>query len=147
MLERVPDDKLGWRPHPKSMSLGELASHLATTAGGIAGVAQLDSMDYSEVKPPVAPAKASDLVRMFDESLNSAKDSLAQFDDARLMGNWSLTKDSKAMLTMPRIALLRSIMLNHAYHHRGQLTVYLRLLNVPLPPVYGPTADENPFGG
>jgi len=144
VLERVPEDKLGWRPHPKSMSLGQLALHIAGIPGAISGMALEDTF----VIPGFSQAEATSRKQLLDsleESLRIAKERVGGMDDARVMGTWRATKDGRELMAIPRIGLLRAIMLNHWYHHRGQLTVYLRLLGVPLPSVYGPTADENPF--
>lgn len=145
LLTRVPDDKLAWKPHSKSMSLGQLAHHVATTPG-VAKMGLLESLDYGKLTPPPPPETAAAIVAEFDESLAQAKAVLGAMDDATMMGNWSLVKDGHPIITVPRLGLYRSILLNHLYHHRGQLSVYLRLLDVPLPSIYGPSADENPFG-
>jgi uncharacterized damage-inducible protein DinB len=144
VLERVPGDKLGWKPHPKSMSLGQLALHVATTPGGAATILSQDSFEFPESDQPAA-SSAAELIPTLEESLKTAKGVLSSLDDSRAMQNWQLTKDGKVLFEAPRIAVIRSIMLNHWYHHRGQLSVYLRLLNVPVPSIYGPSADENPF--
>ena len=147
VLERVPEDKLSWKPHEKSMSLGQLAQHVATIPGDIARFLASDSFDFGPFdnrKPPSAETKAH-LLQSFEESLKSAKDALNSYDDAKAMSIWKGTKGGKTLLSMPRIAVVRALMLNHWFHHRGQLSVYLRLLNVPVPSIYGPSADENPF--
>ncbi|MFN8059579.1 MAG: DinB family protein [Vicinamibacterales bacterium] len=145
VLERVPADKLAWKPHAKSMSLGKLAMHVAGTPGMIA---QMSKPAVFEMPPnmsePVA-ATTADLLKAHDEALAGAKSIVSGYSDAELMASWTWQREGKAMMTMPRIALLRAIMLNHWYHHRGQLSVYLRLLDVPVPSIYGPSADENPF--
>lgn len=146
VLERIPDTHLGWRPAAKSRTLGELALHIATTPGNVASLAsnnpaQLPSFD----RPDPAPAKAADVVAALGQSVEQAKTIVGRMDDAALMEMWRLTAGGKDVMAMPRIAFLRAIMLNHWYHHRGQLSVYLRELNVPLPSIYGPSADENPF--
>jgi uncharacterized damage-inducible protein DinB len=146
LLERVPDSRLGWKPHDKSMTLGQLALHIATTPGG---VAELASNDAKEVRPAdfVQPAAqtASELVPALEESLAKARAIVGAFDDAAMMQTWTLTNNGQVVMAVPRAAFLRAIMLNHWYHHRGQLSVYLRELNVPIPSIYGPSADENPF--
>ncbi len=144
VLERIPEDKLGWRPHPRSFSLGQLAMHIASVPGGIAAAMVPDTMEV----PSFAQAEAKsrqEILDTFSKSMATAKDTLKGMDDARLGSTWSLVRNGKAVMTMPRIAVVRSIMLNHVYHHRGQLSVYLRMLDVPLPSIYGPSADENPF--
>ncbi len=146
VLERVPENKLAWKPHEKSMSLGLLAVHLATIPGHIAAVAVVDKFDRSGFKGPREPASHAELMDAFAKSLAEAKDKLGAMDDAALMQSWTLTDGDKVMVSMPRVGVIRFIMLNHSYHHRGQLSVYLRLLGVPVPSIYGPSADENPFG-
>jgi uncharacterized damage-inducible protein DinB len=145
VLARVPDAHLSWRPHPKSFSLGQLALHVATIPGNIAQLAALDVMPEPPrfVQPPAT--SAAELVPALDASLAQARQVLSGFDDAAMTGTWRLMSDGRELMAMPRAAVLRTIMLNHWYHHRGQLLVYLRLHDVPLPSVYGPTADESPF--
>jgi uncharacterized damage-inducible protein DinB len=143
VLERVPAAKLAWRPHPRSMSLGQLALHTAGTPGGIARLAQTDGVEVPEFSQTEATSGA-EIIKALDESLATARELLSGMDDAKLMAPWTATRGGKAFMTVPRIGLLRAIMLNHWYHHRGQLCVYLRLLDVPLPSVYGPSADEAP---
>jgi len=144
LLERLPEDKLSWKPHPKSMSLGKLAMHTARINGFIAGMGAKDTFEMAPVPEPEPTTKA-EILAAFEKSLADAKGLLNQVDDARALANWSMTMGGKTMMTMPRAALYRVIMCSHQYHHRGQLTVYLRLLDVPLPSVYGPSADENPW--
>ena len=145
VLERVPDDKLTWKPHAKSMSLGRLAQHVATIPGGISGMARLDSYDVEKFSEPPQLESTAAIVAAFDESVAQAKANLAATDDAAMMKDWSFNMGGNPIMTVPRIGVYRSILLNHLYHHRGQLTVYLRLLDVPVPSIYGPSADENPF--
>lgn len=146
VLARVPDDKLAWKPHEKSMTIGQLAHHIATLPGGIARVGSLESLDYETFPPPPQPESTAAIVAAFDGSIAQAKSILGAMNDASMMQSWSLTKAGRPVMTLPRIGLFRAIMLNHLYHHRGQLSVYLRLLDVPVPSIYGPSADENPFG-
>jgi uncharacterized damage-inducible protein DinB len=145
LLERVPGDKLSWKPHERSMSLGQLAHHVATTPGGVAELAQPDSMEMPDFGETPSCNSPEELLKSFDEGIAKAKETLNGFDDQKMMVEWKVEKGGQQVMAMPRIGLVRSILLNHWYHHRGQLTVYLRLLDIPLPPVYGPTADENPF--
>lgn len=144
LLERAPADKLEWRPHPRSMSLGQLAMHIATIPGRIAGMANVDLFDFAGINPP-ALGTTTEILSALETGLAEARTILGSMDDARLMAVWTARKDGKTMMALPRIAVLRTLMLNHWYHHRGQLTVYLRMLEVPVPSVYGPSADENPF--
>ena len=133
VLDRIPEDKLAWKPHPKAFSLGQLAMHVACTPGGVAAAAVPDTIEAPIFSQPEA------------KSVESAKDTLKKMDDARLMSTWSLTKNGKVVMSVPRIGFIRFILMNHNYHHRGQLSVYLRILDVPVPSIYGPSADENPF--
>ena len=144
VLERIPQAHLSWRPHPKSMSLGQLALHVATVPGNVAEIAAKDTPSPSDFTQAEA-ATAAELVPSLAASVVKAKQVLGGFDDARMGAMWRLQRDGKDILAMPRVAFVRAIMLNHWYHHRGQLLVYLRLLNQSVPSVYGPTADENPF--
>lgn len=144
VLDRVPHDKLTWRPHPKSYSLGQLALHVASSPGHVALMAAPDTAEVPNL-PQTEPANRQEILDTFTESLASARDALKKMDDARLMSTWTLTKNGKVLMSVPRIGFIRSIMMNHTYHHRGQLSVYLRLLEVPVPSIYGPSADENPF--
>lgn len=146
LLERVPEDRLGWRPHPKSMTLGQLALHVATIPGDLSRLAQLDEFDASNANfEPPAPESKMTIAAAMKKSLDDAAEFLATLDADQAGATWRLTLRGNELLATPRAALIRSLMLNHWYHHRGQLTVYLRLLEVPLPVVYGRTADENPF--
>lgn len=145
VLERVPDAHLAWKPHPKSMSLGQLALHVATVPGT---VAELVAQDTVPARPEFIFPQAStaaELVPALTASVAKAKQHLGGFDDASMGKTWRLMHEGREVLAMPRAAFARAIMLNHWYHHRGQMLVYLRLLDVPVPSVYGPTADENPF--
>ena len=145
VLARIPQAHLSWRPHPKSMSLGQLALHVATVPGNVAELAAKDTIPNPPNFTQPEAATAAELVPSLAASVSKAKQVLGGFDDARMGAMWSLQRDGKEILAMPRAAVVRTIMLNHWYHHRGQLLVYLRLLNQSVPSVYGPTADENPF--
>jgi len=144
VLERVPQEHLAWRPHPKSFSLGQLALHVATIPGMVAQMIALESMEPPKFVQAEA-ATAAELVPALKASLAKAREALGGFDDEGMGGMWRLTSGGRELMAMPRGAAARTIMLNHWYHHRGQLLVYLRMHGVPLPSVYGPTADENPF--
>ena len=145
VLERVPGDKLTWRPHPKARTLGELALHIAIVPGGVAELFGSPSPGQVPDFADPSPASAAELVPALDQSIATAKKVLSGMDDATLMETWRLMDGEREVFELPRVALLRSIMLNHWYHHRGQLSVYLRELDVPIPSIYGPSADENPF--
>jgi uncharacterized damage-inducible protein DinB len=145
VLERVPQAHLSWRPHPKSMSLGQLALHVATVPGSVADLAARDVVpDPPDFVQPEA-ASTAELLPSLIESIAKAKQALGAFDDARMGATWRLQSRGRDIMVLPRAAFVRAIMLNHWYHHRGQLLVYLRLLGQSVPSVYGPTADENPF--
>jgi len=144
VLERIPEDRLSWRPHPKSMSLGQLALHIATTPGGVAQIAVLDTMERPGADRP-EPKNKREVLEALGQSLSSAMEFLRGLDDARAIQPWTMTLGGKPIFSLPRIGLVRTIMLNHWYHHRGEMQVYLRLLDVAVPSVYGPTADEDPF--
>jgi len=145
VLERVPNDRLAWKPHQKSMSLGQLALHVATLPGAIAEISLQSPFQAPKFVQPSA-SSASELLPALDESLAKAKRALGNQDDASLTSMWRLMDGDRELFAVPRGALLRTLMLNHWYHHRGQLSVYLRELDVPVPSIYGPSADENPFG-
>ena len=144
VLSRIPQAHLSWRPHPKSWSLGQLALHVATIPGTIAELGAADVREPGNFSQAEA-ASAAELVPALKDSVAKAKKTLGGFDDAKMTATWRLQSGGKDILAMPRAAFVRAIMLNHWYHHRGQLLVYLRLLNQSVPSVYGPTADENPF--
>jgi uncharacterized damage-inducible protein DinB len=145
VLERIPQAHLSWKPHPKSMSLGQLALHVATVPGAVAELAAVDMVP--EPPAPIQPeaATSAELVPALSESVAKARRALGGFDDGKMAEVWRLRSGGRDILAMPRVAFVRAIMLNHWYHHRGQLLVYLRLLNQSVPSVYGPSADENPF--
>ncbi len=145
VLERVPEDQLGWRPHEKARTLGELAMHVAIVPGAVAELIGSPSPAQVPVFADPVPNSASELIPALDESIAKAKKVLGSMDDAVLMAPWRMMQGERELFAVPRVALLRSIMLNHWYHHRGQLTVYLRELDVSIPSIYGPSADENPF--
>jgi uncharacterized damage-inducible protein DinB len=141
VLARVPGDRLDWKPHQKSMSLGQLAAHIAEMADWSAVLLKPD-YDASAASAPSAPADTAVLLEVFDRHVASTTQHLTAKTDAELTAQWTVKRDGQVMFTTPRVMMLRSILLNHLIHHRGQITVYLRLNEVPLPPVYGPTADE-----
>jgi uncharacterized damage-inducible protein DinB len=145
VLERIPQAHLSWKPHPKSMSLGQLGLHVATLPGNVAQLAAMDTVPVPPSFVQAEAATAAELVPSLTESVAKARRTLFGFDDERMGAMWRLQNGGRDVLAMPRAAFLRAIMLNHWYHHRGQLLVYLRLLNQSVPSVYGPSADENPF--
>ena len=137
---------MGFRPHPKAKSLGELAMHIVTLQGSVAELSQNDIADASPLPPPdVQATSRQEILAAFTQSQNTAKAIVNSTDDEAAMAEWKLVKGDVTLWVSPRIAFWRSIMLDHYYHHRGQLAAYLRELDVPLPSIYGPSADTNPF--
>ena len=120
--------------------------HLATLQGNVAEIGQLDTKETGTFPTDSQPNSRTQILESFAENLKKAKDIVASTDNARAVAEWRLTKDGATIMSMPRIGFWRAILLNHNYHHRGQLSVYLRELDVPLPSIYGPSADTNPFG-
>jgi uncharacterized damage-inducible protein DinB len=145
-LERVPEDRLFWRPHERSMTLGGLASHLAHLPSWIAYTVERDSLDVAPVgQPPLRQPEMTSqkaLLEHFDGHVAEGRARLADASDDTLLGPWTLLGGGKPYFTMPRIAVLRSFVMSHNVHHRAQLGVYLRLLDLPVPGLYGPSADE-----
>ncbi len=147
VLERVPEAHLDWRPHAKSMSLGQLALHVATLPRQLTEFVSGDALDFiAAAGAPPTVSSHQELMAAFAASTEQAQAYLGNLSDERAMATWRLATGSRELFAAPRAAVLRSFLFNHWYHHRGQLLVYLRLLDVPVPSVYGPTADENPFG-
>jgi uncharacterized damage-inducible protein DinB len=144
VLERVPDDRLGWKPHDKSMSLGQLALHVATIPGAIAEISRQSPFSVPQFTQPSATS-AAELIPALEQSVAKAREIVGSMAEADLAKTWRVVDGDREVMALPVRALLRSIMLNHWYHHRGQLSVYLRQVGVPVPSIYGPSADENPF--
>lgn len=140
-LERIPNDKLTWRPDPKSMTIGQLGLHLAESSGGISDFMLLDNVDVSGVSFP-QPESTAAIVAALDAAAMKVRANLWDFSDEAMAGNVNFMANGAVFMSFPRIAVARDILLNHNYHHRGQLSVYLRLLGVPVPSSFGPTADE-----
>ena len=145
VLQRVPEDKLSWRPHPRSSSLGQLAMHVAIIPSLGTRVLAPDVFEAPEFAQPEARTSA-ELLQTLEESLASARQFLSELTPERAEGMWRLVRGGRELIAAPRLPMIRTLMFNPWYHHRGSLVVYLRLLDVPLPPVYGPTADEKSFG-
>jgi uncharacterized damage-inducible protein DinB len=144
-LERLPADRLAWKPHEKSMSAGELALHIAMTPAGVIRMAAEDSAappNFGQPRPQ--PKTVQEVLETLEASCDTVRQILPTFDDRRMQATWSAVRDGKTLLSMPRVAFLRSILLNHWYHHRGQFGVYLRLLGAQVPSSYGPSGDELP---
>jgi uncharacterized damage-inducible protein DinB len=143
MLERVPTDKWDWKPHDRSMTLGRLASHLATIPDYMTVTLTSDELDFAKgTYRPAAPTSTKTLLDVFNTSYEKALQTLEGASDETLHGMWSLKNGGHTIFTLPRMAALRSFVMNHLIHHRGQLSVYLRLLNIPVPGMYGPSADD-----
>jgi uncharacterized damage-inducible protein DinB len=143
LLDRVPEAPLAWRPHAKSMSLGELSGHVGNIPHWCTLTMTATYLDLDELGPrPEPPTSRAELLAAFDQKVAAARGHLAPATDPELLVPWTLKQGGQEFFTMPRISVLRTFVLNHMIHHRGQLTVYLRLNDVPLPPIYGPTADE-----
>jgi uncharacterized damage-inducible protein DinB len=145
LLERVPEDRLSWRPHAKSMSLGQLALHIAQLPRAIADLLSPNEAEVGNVPLPEASSR-QELLDTLESGLVHATARLREWGDEGLKERWRMTRGGEPILEMPRVAGVRGIMLNHTYHHRGQLTVYLRLLDVPVPVTYGSSADDDRFG-
>lgn len=146
MLERVPDNALDYKPHEKSMSMGRLAGHVAEMAGWVAPTVQLDELDIAPADGPafeffVSQSQAATLEH-FDTLVAQAKEAVAGVSDEAMLKPWTLLMTGNVLFTMPRIESLKTMVLNHIIHHRAQLSVYLRMNNVPIPGMYGPSADE-----
>ncbi len=148
-LERIPEEKLDWKAHEKSFSVGNLATHLANIPSWAVLAISADSFDMA---PPGAPPfklpqvkSSGEALENFDKNVTAARTAISGASDEHLLKPWTLLSSGNTVLTLPRVAVLRSFVMNHNIHHRAQLGVYLRLLDVPVPSVYGPSADENPM--
>jgi uncharacterized damage-inducible protein DinB len=145
-LERVPDEKWNWKPHDKSGTVGWLAGHIATMPGWATMTLNSEQLDYAPVDgPSYQPPKIENrqqLLAEFDKNMTEARAALAAASDADMMKGWTLLAGGKTIFTLPRVACLRGMVFNHIIHHRAQLTVYYRLLGIPVPGLYGPSADE-----
>ena len=149
-LERVPAEKFDWSPHAKSGTMGWLAAHLSQIPGWATLSIGQDEFDLAPggqtPEPPALPKDSAELLATFDQKVAEARAAIEGVSDAELMKPWSLLQNGKTMMTLPKAAVLRSFVMNHLVHHRAQLGVYLRLNDIPVPSVYGPSADENPWG-
>ena len=142
MLERVPDDKLAWKPHDKSMTLGRLASHVADFPTWALTTVQVDTLVLNPGDRPVPPTSRNQILNKFDKDLANARQAIAGLSEDQLATVWTLKFGDQVLFQMPRTAVLRHTVMDHLIHHRGQLSVYLRLLDVPVPGMYGASADE-----
>ena len=142
VLERIPAETFDWKPHEKSMSMYRLATHVADMFGWFAPTIEQDELDFAKGYEEPKPANAEELVEMFDKNVAAAMESLKNAEDAVFMKNWTLRNGEQIYFQMPKAAVVRSFVMNHIVHHRGQLSVYLRLNDIPVPALYGPSADE-----
>ena len=143
VLERVPEDKFEWQPHEKSMTFGRLATHVAEMFHWIATTMTTDELDFAENEfKPFEPETNSELLEYFDKCIKESTEALENSADEEFMKEWTMKNGEQVYFTMPKIAVLRTFCMNHIYHHRGQLSVYLRLNDIPVPEIYGPSADE-----
>jgi uncharacterized damage-inducible protein DinB len=146
VLARVPADKLTWKPHPKSITLGQLAYHIALLPSGIPRILEHDHFEL----PPTAftfvqPKDTAEILAIFDDGVKTGDAFVAGLTDDKWHATWHMSANGKQIIARPRGEMVRQLMMSHLYHHRGQLCVYLRMLGVPVPSVYGPSADESPF--
>jgi uncharacterized damage-inducible protein DinB len=142
LLERVPDAQLGWKPHEKSMSMARLASHIAEIPMFVGAILGQDEFNLGGDYTPTVAGSTAEILEMFDKNVAMATEMMQGQSNERLMETWRLKKGDHVLFEMPRIGVIRGIVLNHSVHHRGQLSVYVRMHNVPLPSIYGPSADE-----
>jgi uncharacterized damage-inducible protein DinB len=143
VLGRIPGDRLDWQPHQRSRTIGQLAAHLADLPRWATAVIEGREFDLDAMPPSTeSPASLADVISRFDVNVGEARRALVARTDAELLAPWTLRRGGEEVFTVPRLIAVRTVLLQHATHHRGQLTVYLRLLDVPLPPLYGPSADE-----
>ena len=145
LLERVPEDRFDFKPHQKSYSLGQLAQHVATVPMWGAITINQSELDVSGTQSLAPVANRAALLALFDGHVAGTRSALVGKSDAELMAPWTLKAGGKTLFSMPKAAVWRSFVMSHLIHHRGQLSVYLRMQDVPLPSMYGPSADENPF--
>src|SRR4030095_5016962 len=144
LFDIIPEDKLSWRPHPKAKSLGELAIHIAWLQGAVAELAQPESVELPNFPPNPEATSRAEIMEVFSKSLKKAKE-IVDATDAHAMTEFTITKNGRTITSMPRISFWRSLLLNHNYTHRAELSTYLRQLDVSLPSIYGASADTNPF--
>lgn len=145
MLERFPEDKADWKPHDTCMTLGRLAGHVSELAGWIVPTITQDKLVLDPSYIPRVIKSRAEALKQFDEAVKTSRESIASASDETLMKPWSLVAGDKTVLTMPKVAVLRSFVMNHMIHHRGQLAAFYRIAGVPIPSIYGPSKDEQPF--
>jgi uncharacterized damage-inducible protein DinB len=142
-LERIPDDKFDWKPHEKSMTLGKLAGHLAELPGFATGIIATEGLNFDKGDyKPTPVSNRAEVLALFDKNVAGAREAIMGATDDHLRQNWKMIYQEKALFDAPRAVGLRGMMMNHLVHHRGQLTVYLRLNDIAVPSIYGPSADE-----
>ena len=144
-LERVPDDKFDWKPHEKSFAMGALSTHLANLPTWATHSVELDTLDIAPNGVPMSTPplhSQAEVLATFDKNVAAARAAIAGATDEHLFAPWTLEANGKTIMTLPRVAVLRSFVMNHLIHHRAQLGVYLRLNDIPVPSIYGPSADE-----
>ena len=141
-LERVPTDKFDWTPHAKSFTMGKLATHIATLPGWTNVTLDTAGLDVAVPFDAPKPATTEELLALFDQNVAAARAALAGAADETFFQTWTLSAGEKTIFSLPKIAVMRGFVMNHIIHHRGQLTVYLRLNDIPVPSIYGPSADE-----
>jgi uncharacterized damage-inducible protein DinB len=144
-LERLPEDKLTWKPHEKSMTAGQLAYHLAFVPGGLIRAVQQNSVPAPDFASFPQPSTRDEILKTFEESVAAVRENLPRFDDAAMNEIWRMTAGGREVFAQQRALFLRDVMFSHWYQHRGQFSVYLRLLNIPVPASWGPSADEPPL--
>src|SRR5271165_400842 len=143
VLERVPADKLTWKPHEKSLTLGQLANHIAMVPGRLAPLVESDGLDVTQAQfVPPQPKDVQEILATFEQSVQDASACFATMSDEAALATWTMKRGDRTIFSMPRIGVMRMIMMSHVIHHRGQLSVYLRMLNVQVPSIYGPSADD-----
>ena len=146
ILERVPEDKFDWKPHEKSMTLGRLTTHVAELPGFLNSILTIDDFDFAQGHYKRSVAKTpGELMNVFQQKLDEVVETLQNTSDEKMQANFTLRNGDQVFGTMPRVVAVRSMALNHIIHHRGQIAVYLRLLEIPVPGMYGPSADETPM--
>jgi uncharacterized damage-inducible protein DinB len=145
MIERFPEDKVEWRPHDTCMTLGRLAGHMSELAGWVVPTVNQDELVLDPSYEPNVMKSRAETLKQFDENVKSSRAAIAGASDETLMRPWSLVAGGKTVMTMPKVAVLRSFVMNHMIHHRGQLAAFYRIAGVPIPSIYGPSKDEKPF--
>jgi uncharacterized damage-inducible protein DinB len=145
VLERLPEDKFAWKPHPKSFDLKKLATHVAHMPSWVNITMDTDVLDFAQQYSMPEPATRAEILALFDQGVKNARATIAKSGDELFFKPWTMRSGDKVFFTMPKIAVLRGFVMNHLIHHRAQLTVYLRLNDVPVPGMYGPSADEMPM--